>query len=203
MISTGMTARPGRWGAGTRHESPAQGQELILAAAVRCYERQGITPTTLEDIAREACVSRRTLYRYFPSRQAMIQAVVEQQAHVFFQDMEASLAGAGDDFKSLLGHCMLYAIEHGPQIAGYRLLLQGDNSLSASGYYLSSEANRSRWRAMLEQPFLQAKKRGDIADGIDLDMLLGWAGRLILSYVQHPEPLQDIATHIQLLLRLK
>lgn len=43
-------------------------RERIVAAAADLFDRQGITATTMEQIAAAAPVSKRTLYAYFPAK---------------------------------------------------------------------------------------------------------------------------------------
>ncbi|WP_395309197.1 TetR family transcriptional regulator [Mycobacterium sp. AMU20-3851] len=43
-------------------------RERIVAAAAELFDRQGITATTMEQIAATAPVSKRTLYVYFPAK---------------------------------------------------------------------------------------------------------------------------------------
>jgi|GEM_PF-2979009 len=43
-------------------------EDRIVDATVKCFERFGISKTSMEDIAKVAKVSRPTIYRYFPSR---------------------------------------------------------------------------------------------------------------------------------------
>jgi AcrR family transcriptional regulator len=47
-------------------------RDRILEGAERCFERQGIQKTTLSHIAQEAGVSRVSVYRQFPDREALI-----------------------------------------------------------------------------------------------------------------------------------
>ena len=52
-------------------------RERILQATYDCVGRWGLAKTTIEDAAREAGVSRATVYRYFPGgRDELIGAVV-------------------------------------------------------------------------------------------------------------------------------
>ena len=53
-----------RWGAEAPEDAPAAKGRLVDAAAA-CFERYGVTKTSVEDIATEAHVSRATVYRYF------------------------------------------------------------------------------------------------------------------------------------------
>ena len=47
----------------------------ILEAAVACFTQFGNERTTLNDVARVASVTRQTIYRYFPDRAALLEAV--------------------------------------------------------------------------------------------------------------------------------
>jgi AcrR family transcriptional regulator len=56
-------------------------RERLLEAAYRCVARDGMGRTTIEDIAREAGVSRPTVYRYFPGgKDALFRDVVTWEA---------------------------------------------------------------------------------------------------------------------------
>ncbi|MET0451521.1 MAG: helix-turn-helix domain-containing protein [Mycobacterium sp.] len=48
------------------------GRERILAAATALFEAQGINATTMEQIAAEAPVSKRTLYAHFPAKEDLV-----------------------------------------------------------------------------------------------------------------------------------
>ncbi|MCV7173006.1 TetR family transcriptional regulator [Mycobacterium manitobense] len=50
------------------------GRERILAAATTLFEARGITGTTMEQIAAEAPVSKRTLYAHFPAKEDLVVA---------------------------------------------------------------------------------------------------------------------------------
>lgn len=46
--------------------------QRIITAAVELFKTQGYAQTTIDDIAAEADVSRRTLFNYFPSKEALL-----------------------------------------------------------------------------------------------------------------------------------
>lgn len=190
-----------RWGQGTRQQATGSGRELILSAAERCYGRQGLPATTIEDVAREAQVARRTVYRYFPSRQAILQAVVERQASVLFRDMSASLPSPLPAFPELVEHCLLYAIEHGPKAAGYELLLGGGNAQTTTRYYLGSGHLSRQWQEILAAPFADAQVRGEIGADIELPALVAFLGRLVMSWVQYPEPIAQVRKQVRMFFR--
>lgn len=50
----------------------------ILDAAERCFVRAGFHRTTMQDVASEAAMSAGNLYRYFPSKHAIVQGLCER-----------------------------------------------------------------------------------------------------------------------------
>lgn len=50
----------------------------ILAAAGRCFAREGFHATTMQDVLRESGLSVGAVYRYFPSKHELIGAVAEE-----------------------------------------------------------------------------------------------------------------------------
>lgn len=53
--------------------------QQILEAAVRCFGREGFHKTTMHDICAEASISPGALYNYFPSKEAVIEAMVAER----------------------------------------------------------------------------------------------------------------------------
>lgn len=59
----------------------ARPQEL-LEAGLRLFLCKGLAATRIEDVAREAGVSKGTLYLYYPSKDELFKAVEIGRAHV-------------------------------------------------------------------------------------------------------------------------
>src|SRR5690606_20597809 len=53
-------------------------RQQILDAAAACFSRRGFHPTTMQDICKEAELSPGAVYRYFPSKESIIQAMCER-----------------------------------------------------------------------------------------------------------------------------
>ena len=68
--------RSGRTGEGWQAEKSALTRQAILEAAVRCFVEHGYANTTTAMIADEASVSRGAMMHHFPSRSAVMNAVV-------------------------------------------------------------------------------------------------------------------------------
>jgi AcrR family transcriptional regulator len=77
-----------------RPKSPAR-RERILEAAARCFVRHGFHQASMQQICREAGMSPGALYRYFDSKQALIEAIAESEREVT-GDVTRALAQARD-----------------------------------------------------------------------------------------------------------
>lgn len=186
-----------RWGSNTRKGSQQSGRESILDAAISCYLESGVAGTTIDDIAARAKISRRTVYRYFANKQAVVQAVVESQAASFFAQLDNAVRRYRDDFPQLLRHSMLYTIDKGPQAPAHKLLMgNSDNVTISSRHYFYSDTIQLAWRELLREPFERAQARGDINSATEFEQLAAWTRRLLMSYIMFPETRQSVAADI-------
>lgn len=71
MAKTAQTGGNG----GSKPPARVANEARILAAAVECFRRRGIGKTTMEDVAAAAGMGRQTVYRSFPTRGALLDAV--------------------------------------------------------------------------------------------------------------------------------
>ena len=107
---------------------PASLEQRIVDAALRCIARWGVAKTTADDIAREAAMSRATLYRTFPGgREVVLGAVLRHEVGRFFATVSSQLDRAETledllvcglvEANAFLGdHAALgYLIDHEPQ----------------------------------------------------------------------------------------
>src|SRR3546814_11606642 len=70
-------------------------RDRIIAATYACVTRLGMAKTTMEDIAREADLSRATLYRAFPGgRDEVLDAVVPWEVARFFERVSEAIHAA-------------------------------------------------------------------------------------------------------------
>lgn len=75
-------------------EDPDEITGRILAATLEQAELVGIRRTTMEDVARRSGVGRATLYRRFPTKTALIDAVVLAEARRYVEGSAAARAHA-------------------------------------------------------------------------------------------------------------
>lgn len=115
-----MSARDStREGAGApqkRRLPPAQRREQILAAATRAFAQDGYAATGLEDVARQAGVTRAIVYRHFASKADLYVTVLDRVLHRLVQ------ATAAPDFTHSSIDGLLTAATEDPD--GFRLLFR-------------------------------------------------------------------------------
>lgn len=85
----------------TRHLSPEERSDQILTAARKCFLAKGYFATKMDEIAREAGLSKGGVYFHFTSKGEVFRSLVQQEydaAIEFIDSVEAS----GDDVMAML-----------------------------------------------------------------------------------------------------
>jgi AcrR family transcriptional regulator len=103
-------------------------ERRMVDAALRCVERWGLAKTSMDDIAREAGVSRATVYRVFPGgKERLVETVVQHELGRLFHEAESEAQQAGTldelidvgitiSMRTLTGHAALnYMVHHEPE----------------------------------------------------------------------------------------
>lgn len=151
----------------------------ILAATVTCLGRYGIAKTTVDDAAREASVSRATVYRHFPDgKDQLIAESITWAVGQFFTELAHAVDGA-PDFPSLLERALAYA----HRAVEEHVVLQK---------VLETEPERLLPQLSQSAPQVQAVLRGylaerlegeDLLPGVDPDQAADWLARMGLSFI--------------------
>jgi AcrR family transcriptional regulator len=68
-----------------------------MLAATRYCEDVGLRRATMEDVARAAGLGRATLYRHFPSKDALVRAVIVAETEAFFAALDNAIADRATD----------------------------------------------------------------------------------------------------------
>lgn len=145
-------------------------RERILAAAKEAFTRSGAN-ASLDDIAREAGVGPGTLYRHFPSREALLEAV-------YRSEMEKLAAAEGKFAQQLppveaLRAWLLLFVDY---IAAKQLIAPALNALAGDPKKLFEASYARIWDA-IRALVKRAVKSGDIRRDLDaLDLLRALIG---------------------------
>ncbi|ANQ85663.1 TetR family transcriptional regulator [Azoarcus olearius] len=66
-------------------------QEHLVDSAMQLFYRQGFHATGVDQLSKEGEVTKRTLYRYFPTKEALVRAALEHRDTLFMARMRAAL----------------------------------------------------------------------------------------------------------------
>jgi AcrR family transcriptional regulator len=69
----------------------AQRRTQILDSAIQCFSDKGYETTTVDDIVREAGISKGMVYTYFKSKEEIFLAIVNDRTNQFMHQLEESL----------------------------------------------------------------------------------------------------------------
>jgi AcrR family transcriptional regulator len=156
-------------------------EERITAAALRCIARWGLAKTTLDDVAREAGVSRATVYRVFPGgKDGLMDAVARVEAGRFFTGVATAMStattledtlvlGMAEAGRRMLGHDALrFLMAYEPETVLSRLAFAKLDEVLAAA-------------ATMAAPYLERHLGPD-----DARRAAEWVARLVLSYACTP-----------------
>lgn len=164
--------------------------EAIADAALRQFELFGVARSTMDDIARRAKLARVTLYRRFPGKDALIEAVMQRELRRFISDLEAALAPHehADDrlvegfifvLEAIRGHKLLQRVlESEPETILPLLTVQGAPFIAVARGYLAASLVRDHGES------------GQTPE--DFTMVADVVVRLILSYLLTPQTVVDL-----------
>lgn len=149
-------------------------QERILRAAYDCFEQYGIAKTTIENIASRAKVSRPTVYKYYPSKDAILDEISVRETWRVNSEVRRRLVRS-DDFADFLSDTLLLVIRLANENIYIRRMVESiefqESVISPSS--LMQQMQRTWWSNMFEQ----ARARGEIATDLEIDEMIYWLGR--------------------------
>lgn len=184
-ILVSVTKKSQRWGtvAPTDRDSA---RDLLLDAAQACFDNTGLPGATMEDIARQAGVSRATVYRYFPSRDAVVSGVILRAAGRYLDRVRGRIVGQPDLGTAILDfvEVTVRAATREPTIG---LLFGSDDELAGVG--LAEDTSVALFELVTE--FLRpvfATHWDQVRPGLSVDDAAEWILRTILSLLSVQGP---------------
>jgi AcrR family transcriptional regulator len=154
--------------------------ERLLQATFACVARYGIAKTTVEDVAREAGVSRATVYRQFPGgKDQLIGDTIRWETARFFAELALAIEHA-PDFETTLEEAIVFARGALKQHAVFQKVLETEPDLLLP----RMSVDDSLVRAMVAQ-FVKTHLEPEadrLADGLTVDQVADHVSRLLLSF---------------------
>jgi AcrR family transcriptional regulator len=146
--------------------------QQILDAGSAWLTRFGNEKTTIQDVAQTSGISRATIYRYFPGRAQLLQAITDYDRARRLQEVRIRAAAAAS-----LEQALAIAAEV-LWVAALRFrtsehLANRDRGLAH--YLLFQHADRLEWITELVHPYVQrAHEGGELGPDVSLDDAIGW-----------------------------
>ena len=146
--------------------------QQILDAGSAWLTRFGNEKTTIQDVAQASGISRATIYRYFPGRAQLLQAIADYDQARQLQEVRIRAAAAASMEEALaIAAEVLW-------VAALRFrtsehLANRDRGLA--NYLVFRRADRSEWITELIRPYVQrAREAGELPSAVSLDDAIGW-----------------------------
>ena len=155
----------------------------ILDAGEQCIQRFGIRRTSMGEVARIGKLSRGSIYRYFSSKDALVEGVVRRQQESFLNRTEAQL----EKEKSLVEK-LTHAV-----LAGRQDMQEGIFASLAEvepetlGLMFLDPRFYSRSLSFWPPHIRMAQKAGEIGAELDVDFVTDLVVRLAVSLVMFPK----------------
>ncbi|MET7637234.1 TetR/AcrR family transcriptional regulator [Streptomyces sp. NPDC005438] len=173
-------------GAGGRPRDAAR-EEALLSAVIELLDEVGYEGLTIDAVARRAQASKATVYRRWPSKEALIcAALLNVTSSVVPVPDTGELV---EDLRLMLRHSARALKRNRSRIAAIVAAVATRPELTESFDRLFLAGRRAAARGVYER----ALERGELAPGPDIDLLIDAAPALLLQRVlyQPDEPLDD------------
>ena len=145
--------------------------ERIVRAAYECFDRFGVSKTTIEDIANRAQVSRPSVYKYFSGKDDILDRICHDEAMKVNAEVRRRLVRT-DKFDTMVTEAILTVIRVANENAYIRRTIE-DAEYQANAIESTStihRIHRELWRRFLEH----AMETGELAIDIDIDDVITW-----------------------------
>ena len=139
----------------------------ILDAAQRCFARSGFHGASMQEICAQAQMSPGNLYRYFPSKEALIAGICERN-RAEAADSLLAVDRAPGFFEGLAALARHHLVEQTEEEASLCAEIMAESRRNPEVARLHAEVERDIKGRLIEM-LRRAAERGEIAAAVDLD----------------------------------
>lgn len=145
--------------------------DRIIRAGYACFERFGISKTTIEDIAELAGVSRPTVYKYFDGKDGIVERISEIESQKVGEELRRRIVRRATTAETLT-ECLLISVRLASKNVYLRRILEDLDYIAQASLPTSAYHKKSRvwWGALLTD----AAAQGEFANDLSLDEIISW-----------------------------
>lgn len=184
---------------GKRARNREAQEERILNAAMTCFIRSGFRGASMNEICTEAGMSPGALYRYFPSKEAIIEKISadhrQQSAEILDRMMKSdnivdAITQVGIDHVRKMS---LNTTGPGPRDSSARLFVEvRAEAMRNEGVAAICELHEGLMREKLHAAFSAAKERGEIDPVTDMELLVATLAAMGEGIIMRNFPSQGV-----------
>lgn len=175
-------------------------QRILDTAGDMLYET-GISGFKVDALVTQLGLTRQTFYRYFPSKQAVISAIVNEYGKVLSLNVFAELVRRELPFRPFLAEGVIVAVEMVKADKRLHKIL-GDNLQQAIAIMVKNFKAMEDELAPIVEPYVaDAKQQGIVKPNVSTRDIMRWVFRTFLSEILLAE-LEDIEDRRQYLLKM-
>ena len=164
--------------------TPESSQSRVLSAAMRCIEKNGPASTTMEDIASEAGLVRKTVYLAYGNRTALMEAVLMQQIGKNVEQMRRYVRSCQSLDEAIVKGC----IRHLQLIRKDKVmisLIENAHGLKLERYFVGPTSPVAGmmlgiWQETFDKARANGELRADLSDAEIGDWLRGVFNQLLM-----------------------
>ncbi|NUU24518.1 MAG: TetR/AcrR family transcriptional regulator [Streptomycetaceae bacterium] len=163
----------------------AETRDRIIVAATDCIRRWGIRRVSMNDVAQQAGVSRRTVYLHFADREDLVLAVLTRISELTVAAVEP-LVRARPTLADQVAEAAVHVHALGPSDLQLGLGFRPGESEDATLLLAHSDRVMAAWQGFW-RPFVEeARERGEVRADVAVDRATEWIMRVIISLVTVP-----------------
>lgn len=164
---------------------PSAVRTRLIDAGERCFRRFGVAKTTVEDIAREAAVSRATVYRHVGGRDELVLEVLLRSADQFYERLGEQAQRAVRPVDALVDG-VLYTLDATRTDEALMMLFAPEAIGFTTRVAGASAAIFARTAEQIRPVVLAGQASGELRPTLQVEELAQWLTRLVLALVILP-----------------
>jgi AcrR family transcriptional regulator len=162
--------------------------ELIVNSAFACFGKQGLQKATIVDIAKQAGVSRSTIYEYFSDKAAIVEACAEHASERFYREMTKAM-DRGGTLEDKLCAAAVFVTQARRVISSEKYFDEDATSLLLT----KDAAVLLRECVEFFAPYLSAARlTGEVRKDLDVEAAGEWFARILFSLFSTPSSTLDM-----------